>query len=258
MVLRYGHANDIVQRLVLSPDQTVRPHQHEQTQIVVPHTGVLGVTTAGGTWVVAAPDQAILVPPRLVHAHRAHTHSIITTIMLTFPPLRGAPSDRPVVVGLTPLARHVLDALGEPERLDRQRSALENVLRYELTGGRDIARPLSLPTPRDRRLVALSSALVRMPDDRRSVAEHARELGIGERTLRRLIRSELGMSFPQWRNLLRLVASLTYLADGESVNSTAYRCGFTSPSSFITQFKEFLHVTPGAYQRQMRASVIDS
>ncbi|WP_051772245.1 helix-turn-helix domain-containing protein [Saccharothrix sp. NRRL B-16314] len=258
MIPRFGQAQDVVQRFVLSPDETVTPHRHEHAQIVLPHTGVLAVTTTSGTWVVAAPDQAIVVPANLDHAHRAHTHSVVTTIMLAYPPMPAMAGDRPVVVGLTPLARHVLAALSEPDRLARQRSALESVLRYELRDGYQNARPLSLPTPRDRRLVALSSALVQAPDDRRSLAEHAQDLGIGERTLRRLIKAELAMSFPQWRTLMRLVASLTHLANGESVNNTAYRCGFTSPSSFITQFKEFLHVTPGAYQRQMRASTMES
>lgn len=244
----------MVNRLALSPNQTVDPHRHAQTQIVVPHTGVLAVTTAGGTWVVAAPDQAILVPPHLVHEHRAHTSCAVTTIMLAFPPMTDTPADQPLVVGLSRLAQHVLDALCQSERPLRQRSALENVLRFELRDGRDAAHPLTLPRPRNPKLVALSGALVRSPDDQRSLADHARTLRVGERTLRRLIRSELGMSFPQWRNLVRLATSLAYLADGESVNRTAYRCGFTSPSSFITQFRELLHVTPGVYQRRMRRS----
>jgi AraC-like DNA-binding protein/quercetin dioxygenase-like cupin family protein len=254
MISRIGHVRGITRRLTLQPGETIDPHRHEQIQVVVPHSGVLAVTTPDGTWFVAAPDQAVLMPAGVLHGHRAQTRSVMTATMLAFPPVPHAPTDRPVVVGLTPLARHVLQALGQPERLGRQRSALENVLRYELRGECDIGQQLSLPKPRDRRLVALAGVLIRAPEDRRSVGEHARGLGMGERTLRRLIRAELGMSFPQWRNLLRLVASLTYLTNGESVNSTAYRCGFTSPSSFITQFKQFLHVTPGAYQRNLQSA----
>ncbi|MFE5870745.1 AraC family transcriptional regulator [Streptomyces roseifaciens] len=258
MILHNGHDQDVVRRFVLRPDETVPPHRHEQTQVVVPHTGVLAVITALGTWVVAAPDRAVVIPPGLEHSHRAHTRSLVSTIMLAYPPMRARAGDRPTVVNLTPLARHVLTALSEPDRPARMRSALENVLRYELRSEKHQSNALSLPTPRDPRLLAMSSALIHAPADGRSLDDHARDLGTSQRTLRRLIKAELGMSFPQWRTLVRLVASLAHLANGESVTNTAHLCGFTSPSVFIARFKEFVHVTPGAYRDRMLGSAADT
>ena len=257
MILHSGHGRDAVRRLVLSPDDTVDLHRHEQTQVVVPQTGVLAVTTGWGTWVVAAPDRAIVIPAGVDHAHRAHTHSVVTTILLAYPPKLTRNGSCPAVVALTPLAQRVLAALADPDRPVRQRSALENVLRYELHDDHHHSWALSLPTPRDPRLRTLASTLIHAPDDRRGLAEHARELGTSQRTLRRLIAAELGMSFPQWRTLVRLVASLTHLANGRPVNTTAHMCGFSSPSSFIARFKEFLHVTPGAYQDQLRGAAVE-
>ena len=51
----------------------------------------------------------------------------------------------------------------------------------------------------------------------RVVTELGRVVGASERTLSRLCRSELGMTFPQWRTQLRLHAALIRLAEGESV-----------------------------------------
>jgi AraC-like DNA-binding protein len=74
--------------------------------------------------------------------------------------------------------------------------------------------------------------------------------GVGERTLSRLFRRELGMTFPQWRTQLRLYHALRMLADDVAVTSVAHRCGWASTSAFIDVFRRAFGHTPGSHQRQ--------
>ena len=107
-------------------------------------------------------------------------------------------------------------------------------------------RPAYLPSARDPRLVAVCGLLRQEPADARTLVELGRVVGASERTLSRLFRSELGMTFPQWRTQLRLHAALIELAEGESVTRVAHACGWASTSAFIDTFKQAFGHTPGA------------
>lgn len=75
-------------------------------------------------------------------------------------------------------------------------------------------------------------------------------MGAGERTLSRLFRRELGMTFPQWRTRLRLYHALRMPADDVPVTTVAHRCGWSSASAFIDVFRRAFGCTPGAHARR--------
>ncbi|MFG6193865.1 helix-turn-helix domain-containing protein [Nonomuraea sp. JJY05] len=106
-------------------------------------------------------------------------------------------------------------------------------------------QPLHLPTARDPRLAAVCAILHRDPADGRTLAQLAAQAGTSDRTLARLCRRELGMSFPQWRTQLRLHQALLLLADGVAVTTVAHRCGWASASAFIDVFRRAFGYTPG-------------
>ncbi|HKT00812.1 MAG TPA: helix-turn-helix domain-containing protein, partial [Rugosimonospora sp.] len=72
-----------------------------------------------------------------------------------------------------------------------------------------------------------------------------------QRTLTRLVRHEVGMTFPQWRTQLRLAQSLLLLADGHTVTATAHRCGWRNASGYTAAFRAALGTTPARYQRSL-------
>jgi AraC-like DNA-binding protein len=76
----------------------------------------------------------------------------------------------------------------------------------------------------------------------------ARRVGASERSLSRLFRDELGMSYPQRRTSLRLLNAMILLSCGTSVTTTAHQCGWKTTSSFIDTFRHTLGQTPGAYR----------
>ena len=71
--------------------------------------------------------------------------------------------------------------------------------------------------PEDPRLTRISDALIKTPDDRRTLAEWAGELAMSERTLARLIQRDTGLSFSRWRQQLHLVVAIRLLVEGMSV-----------------------------------------
>ncbi|MGW5157267.1 AraC family transcriptional regulator [Nonomuraea wenchangensis] len=228
-------------RRPLAPGGGIDAHRHDTHQIVYARRGVLSVTTGAGVWVAPA-NRAIWVPAGTVHEHRAHGDTDLRLIGLTGNPLA---LDRPAVLAVDPLLRELIVAYtGEPGDLgDGERGRLLAVLLDRLRRAPEQA--FHLPAPTDPRLAAVCATLERDPADRRTLGELATGAGASERTLARLFRNELGMSFPQWRTQLRLHHALLLLADGLPVTAVAHRCGWASASAFIDVFRRALGYTPG-------------
>lgn len=85
------------------------------------------------------------------------------------------------------------------------------------------------------------------PADHRTLKELGRAVGAGDRTLSRLFRSDLGMTFPQWRPPLRLQHALVLLADHTPVTAVAHACGSSSAGAFIDAFRRTFGHTPGSH-----------
>lgn len=61
---------------------------------------------------------------------------------------------------------------------------------------------------------------------------------------------EAGIGFKEYVTLQRIALAQKYLVEtGDSINAISERCGFLSPSYFITVFKNHTGMTPGAYRK---------
>jgi AraC-like DNA-binding protein len=225
---------------------------HERGHLVYAASGVLTVHTEFGTSVVPA-NRVAWTPAGSAHRHRAHGDTDMRIVFLA-PSLAGRMPDRPAVFLATGLAREALLALTGPHNYDRAepgygssaRARLVRVLVDELRETQE--QPLYLPQPRDDRLRAIVRILSRTPEDNTPMADLGRAVGASSRTLSRLIRSELGMTFYEWRTHLRVYHALVLLAQGHDVTQTAYACGWANPSGFIAAFTSIVGSTPGRYQ----------
>lgn len=229
----------------LAPGAGIDAHRHDDHQIVYAGRGVLAVTTDAGSWVAPA-TRAIWVPAGTVHAHQAHGRLELHLVGL---PATENPLglDRPTVLTVGPLLRELILAYTQPPHDDSpERERLRGVLLDQLRASPQ--QPLHLPAPRDPRLRALCAILTDDPADDRTLAALGKEVGASDRTLARLFKSDLGMSFPQWRTQLRLHHSLVLLADDLPVTAVAHLCGWSSASAFIEVFRRAFGLTPGAHR----------
>ncbi|MGV9633749.1 AraC family transcriptional regulator [Nocardia rhamnosiphila] len=231
---------------------------HAQGHLVYAATGVLAVHTDRGTSIVPA-DRIAWTPAGCAHRHRAHGDTDMRIVFLA-PALARRIPDRPAVFLASGLAREVLLALTAPPGADSAapvyrraaRSRLLRVLVDELRETRE--QPLYLPEPQDDRLQSLARMLAENPADNTSLAELGKTVGAGSRTLSRLLHTELGMTFYEWRTQLRIYHALVLLADGHDTTRTAYACGWSNPSSFIAAFTDIIGTTPGRYRAGRRGA----
>lgn len=214
-------------------------------------SGVLAVHTERGTSIVPA-NRVAWTPAGFPHHHRAHGDTDMRIVFLG-PALARLVPARPAVFLATGLAREALLALtgsrddgAGPDREGPARTRLLRVLVDELREAHE--QPLHLPEPRDDRLRAVARILGGTPSDNATLTELGRTVGAGSRTLSRLFRSELGMTFYEWRTQLRVHHALVLLAEGHDTVRTAHACGWSNPSAFIVAFSRVVGTTPGRHR----------
>jgi AraC-like DNA-binding protein len=67
------------------------------------------------------------------------------------------------------------------------------------------------------------------------------------RTLARLFRRELNMSFQEWRSQLLLLEAQILLAQGRSSSSVAKSLGYDSHAAFCAMFRKALGISPSGH-----------
>ena len=227
-------------------------HRHDDHQLIYVSSGVLAITTGYGSW-VAASDRALWVPAGCWHEHRFYGRSEFHTV--GFPSDGAAPlsAHSPTVIAVDPLLRELLIALSGPGLHPAEARRIRAVVGDRLH--RAPVQPVTLAAPRDPRLAdacRLVEADLRQP---RTLAWLARQVNAGERTLSRLFREELGMTYPQWRTRARVFAAMVALADGATVTDTAHACGWSTASAFVHAFAKTMGTTPGAHRANAAPAV---
>ncbi|OBH09581.1 helix-turn-helix transcriptional regulator [Mycobacterium sp. E1747] len=238
-----SHHGPATSSQALTPGARIERHRHPLHQIVYPSTGAVSVTTPAGTWITPA-NRAIWIPAGCWHEHTFHGHTQFHGVALD-PRRYGREPAAPAVLAVNPLMRELIIACSRTDGTDtdehhRMLAVLHDQVRRASPG-----EPLWLPTPVDGRL---RDACELIADNLRApltLEQIGRRVGVGQRSLSRLFRDELAMTFPQWRTQLRLQRALVLLAERRDVTSVASECGWATTSAFIDTYRRAFGHTPG-------------
>lgn len=80
----------------------------------------------------------------------------------------------------------------------------------------------------------------------------ARQLGVSDAHLSRLVSQQTGKSISTWRKEIRMEAAKDFLRSGNSVGETALLLQYPSTSYFSSEFSKFWGMTPRAYTKQFQ------
>ncbi|GGY31068.1 helix-turn-helix transcriptional regulator [Pseudoduganella albidiflava] len=221
------------------------PHRHAWGQLTHALDGVLRVTAAGSTWIVP-PSRAVWIAPGVEHAV-----TVMQAIRLR--PVRilaeraPFPDEACRVLEVSTLLRELILGLEQlPPLAPSPRAALLSELMLDEMA-RCETRPIRVPLPRDKRLQSLCARLIEAPGAPLTLADWARQAGASERTLARLFERELGMSFGQWRQQVRLAHAAPMIAGGMPLARVAEELGYASQSAFSQMFRKTFGTTPSAF-----------
>jgi AraC-like DNA-binding protein/mannose-6-phosphate isomerase-like protein (cupin superfamily) len=221
----------------------IRPHSHKRDQLLYAVSGTMRIRTASDAWIVP-PDRALFLPAGVVHSVSMREPVEMRTLYIAR--RRGLSLPRaPVVLVVTPLLKALVLALLEEPIAYAPRSRADHIallILDEITRAKPLE--MSIPMPRDARLLRLCEALIGKPELAFTLDGWTEHVGASRRTLARLFRQECGITFTAWRQRVRFHAAIEALSRGATVSEAARQSGYESPSAFTSAFRKSFGFSP--------------
>ncbi|MBB3656683.1 AraC-like DNA-binding protein [Rhizobium sp. BK650] len=223
----------------------VPQHQHRQGQLVLALHGAVTCTAANGLWIVP-PDCGVWIPGGVPHSNQVTSNARLSYLFVE-PDAVALPREC-CTLSVSPMLREMILRLADVQASytpDDHVGRLVRVLLDELA-----LMPkegLELPVSSHPKIAMIAAALTAEPGDRRTLAEWADHVAMSERSLKRLMVQETGLTFGRWRRQLYLVIALRELASGATVQRVSSDLGYESVTAFIVMFKKALGTTPTRY-----------
>ena len=240
---------DVVCRAIdYAADAPITAHRHRRHQLVYPMHGLVVVSAGQDRWVVPS-TRALWMPAGIEHAVQCIGRVRMRSLYIRPEAIAAMPA-QPSVVEVGPLLAELIRqaaAIDWDHAPDSRDGRLMRLILDELRTLPEL--PLHLPGPSDPRLRRACDALLADPADASTLGDWATHLGLHAKTLQRLFARELGMTFGQWRQQVRLLRGLERLAGGEKVIDVALALGYDSPSAFTAMFRRQFGCTPSRFFR---------
>ncbi|SFH98807.1 AraC-type DNA-binding protein [Collimonas sp. OK307] len=227
----------------LAAAELLRAHSHPWGQVTYAPEGVLRVSVGNSTWIVP-PLRAIWIPPYVEHEMATIEKSQLRALYVhpDAAPFHGQDC---IVLEVSGLLRELIVALSQAEDDSLRESLLSQLILDELAAARTPGIRISLPT--EKRLQAICQALMETPDSSKTLADWSEQVGASERTLARLFERDLGMTFGQWRQQIRLAHAAPMIARGMPLSLVAAELGYASQSAFSAMFRKTFGQSPSTF-----------
>lgn len=222
-------------------------HHHIKGQLIMPLSGFVKSRIEDAIWMVPRYC-AVWIPSETPHSNEIEVSADICMLFVD-PDIEGLP-EKTCTLSVSPLLRELVVKLASEEKdYDQQGRVgrLAEVLIDEL-----VSMPterFEFPIPSEPRLNKLAYWMLEKPNNQTSIKQWAQRLAMSDRTLSRLVKQELGMTFGQWRAQLHVVVVLQKLSQKETVQRISEDLGYESVSAFITFFKKMFGKPPAQYMK---------
>ncbi|MBY2949240.1 AraC family transcriptional regulator [Rhizobium leguminosarum] len=220
-------------------------HQHPQGQLILALHGAVTCRAESGVWIVP-PDCGVWIPGGVPHSNQVTSNARLTYLFVE----PGA-AMLPAVcctLSVSPMLREMIHRVADISENHARDAHVDRLVRVMLDELALMPRErLELPVSDHPKIALIAAALLADPSDRRTLGEWAEHVAVSERSLKRLMVQETGLSFGRWRRQLHLVIALRELAGGATVQRVAGDLGYESTTAFIVMFRKALGTTPSRY-----------
>jgi AraC-like DNA-binding protein len=221
-------------------------HSHPWGQVTYAVEGILRITAGNSTWIVP-PLRAIWIPLNLAH-EIVILQKARLRILYIDADVAPFQSGQCRVLEVSPLLRELIVALSDKDWAGPRETLVSALILDELS--RSMTLPIRVSLPDDKRLKILCEMLISEPASQLTLEEWAKRVGASQRTLTRLFERELGATFSQWRQQVRLAHAAALISGGLPLSRVATALGYASQSAFSAMFKKKFGQSPIAFFAQ--------
>ncbi|MGH1486623.1 MAG: AraC family transcriptional regulator [Cellvibrionaceae bacterium] len=228
------------------PNLRSEPHSHDYGQLYYCVAGSIEVKISSGIWFVA-PHRAVWIPQGVVHHSSSKQRVSLRILYVDQTHYSGLPIET-TVIQVSPLLRELIEGViqqGNEWPDNHQEARLSQV-----TIDKIVSAPrerLYLPLPEDSRALFACQLMQAQAELHIDIQVICQQAGLSQRTLVRILQSELKMSLQQWKQQLLLMKSIVMMSEKKSITHIAMDLGYANPSAFITMFKKAMGVAPNEY-----------
>jgi AraC-like DNA-binding protein len=226
-------------------------HFHDMHQLFCTFEGAIEIEAEVGRHLISR-QLAAWIPAQV--AHRASLHCTPSVSVFFTGDMVPDEGNRIRSLVVTPLMREMLrEATRWPlhDAEDPVRQAFFAAMAALCSEWiEDQETQLFLPACTDARLKRALDFTAERSDAK--LAEVCAIAGMSERSLRRHLRAETGLTWEAWRQRSRLLQAISMLGETEApIIEVAAACGFESPSAFAKAFRAALGEAPSDYRRRI-------
>lgn len=223
-------------------------HTHEWHQLVFSTAGAY-VAGVGENWYVATTEHAIWIPKGVPHTSGTLNGAQFLNLYIQDQPQMDMP-DKCAVLQVSDLLKALITELSMlgVAASRRYEAVLHDMILEHLKKLPET--DFYLPWPQQGMLKSICDALFLNPTDTRTMREWGQELGASSRTLARRFERELGMTFGEWRQKLKLFLAVEWLSKGEAITNIALNLGYSSTAAFSYMFRQAMGTCPSDWRQE--------
>ncbi len=233
----------------------IQPHRHLKDQLLYTEGGLVHVKVQGVTYFLPARHY-MWIPAGLEHS--IHPGSNAVTMRNLYFPKKQGDEDFSTQAGIFPVNELLLQMLiftqqWDGDILPEQEApfAFAFALRLTLPQLSQHQLRLLLPIPTDRRLAQIIQYMDEYMCEGVLLPKLAQRFGFSERSLSRLFKSDIRMSFVQYHTIQRMLKALQLLLDHHmEIKEVASLVGYNSIPTFSATFRKVLGASPSAYAKR--------
>ena len=232
-------------------------HQHARHQLLYAEGGVLHFFTRENQFILPA-RHAAWIPAKLVHKVESHSPNLHLRTMYIWPDDREQRlPEQLTIFSVTPLAREMI-VYTQRWSHENPMSETEEIFYKAIISllpdwCRDVIA-LVLPSTQHQLLSNVCDYVVNNLGNHFTTANVSSEFGVSSRTLMRLFRGHLDMTFQEYLRTARVIAALELLAlPDATITEIALQVGYQSMSSFSRTFKAHVGKSPSAFASEIRS-----
>lgn len=226
-------------------------HSHKKHQFLYTEGGIVFVETASKTYYLPA-RHFMWIPAGIVHSIRTNREDAI--MFNLYFPVEENEGDFYREEGIYPVDDLLLQLMNYSKNFETELFPADDKFVIALTIKRILSEkttlqlPLALPVAKSERLNTILDFLHTEDGDNLTYGALVRKFGFTERTLHRIFKKELEMSFAQYHTILKMIRAIELLLEKRfSVGEIASEVGYSSIATFSNTFHKFTGKRPSEY-----------
>ncbi|SFU74410.1 AraC-like ligand binding domain-containing protein [Pustulibacterium marinum] len=238
----------------LMGEQFIEWHSHQKGQFLYTEGGVVFVHTPSATHYLPA-RHFMYIPPNTKHAIYPSSPKVVMRNL--YFPLKNTDGTFFYKEGIYPTNNLLLELLmytknwkGNILKKEFKKYAVVNALKVLVESTTSQPLLLNLPQATEERLVRVINYMVKHLEEEQQITRLAAKFNMSEKSLYRLFKKDVSMSFIRYYTLLRIFKSLEYLLETNyTIAEIAGLVGYNSVPTFSNTFTKIMDKRPSEYRK---------